>query len=148
MSDEKVPVPTTLSLTGSAPAVETIDPKWCEAIDRAEATLDTAPLVEYLRPPGTRLGLADCFRLRRLLERVTFKRTKPGRYVPLAGNPKKQIHEEGAAYVREQQQAAKARGKRLSIADAVDLTVQAFPQWFGPDEGASLANFIQRGSTR
>jgi integrase len=137
------PATANLMLSGSVPAVEVkpVDMEWLSAIGRADKTNNPAPLIDYLRRPAAQLGPAECFLLRALLERMqSFRRMKGGRYVPLDAKSRKEINEFGAAYVRHLQQT-----EGLSREDAIDHTVQTYPQFYAHDAGAGLANFIKRG---
>jgi integrase-like protein len=125
------------------PTLVPIDTRWLKAIERADRAGSLDPLIEYLRLPGVALGSSECWWLRQLLERIQFKRKKGGRYVPLGQKSRKEIHETGAAHVRDLQQTEK-----LSREAAIDAAVQIYPAWFGADAGASLANFMKRGPSR
>jgi integrase len=142
------PAAAMLTLSSSAPMVEIkpINSEWLAAIARADATTSPEPLLDYFRrQPGTLLGPAETFLLQRLLERVNFRRKKGGRFTPVGEKSRAEINETGAAYVRELKKQAVARGERLSDADAIDMTVRTFPQWFGVDGGLALANHMKRG---
>jgi integrase len=137
------PATANLMLSGSVPSAEVkpIDMEWLSAVGRADKTNSPAPLIEYLQRRGVQLGPAECFLLRALLERMqSFRRKKSGRSVPLGQKSRKEIHEMGAAYVRHLQET-----EGRSREDAIDRTQKTFPQFFGQDTGASLANFIKRG---
>ena len=65
-----------------------------------------------------------------------------------------EINETGAAYVRGLRQQAAARGEKLSVEKAIDITVLTFPEWFGVykradgvevDRNLALAAHIKRG---
>ena len=131
-----------VAISTSAPTVEVkpVDTEWLAAIRAAEESHSPAPLIDYLQRPGVQLGPPECFLLRSLLERMQFRRKKGGRFVPLGAKSRKEIHEFGAAQVRDLQ-----RIEGLSQDAAIDRTEKTHPQFFGHDAGASLANFIKRG---
>jgi integrase len=137
-----------LTLSGAAPAgeIRPIDLEWLAAIERADRTITPEPLIVHLSLPGVQLGPSECLWLRSLLERVQFKRRKGGRYVPLGQKSQRERHERGAEHVRKLVRDAKAGGKKLSNEEAIDMVVKIYPTWFAADAGASLANFIKRGS--
>jgi hypothetical protein len=121
--------------------------RWLAAIERADKTNSPEPLIAHLSRPGVQLGLSECLWLRSLLERMQqFKRRKGGRYVPLGQKSQRERHERGAEHVRQLVRAARARGEKLSTEAAIDEVAQIYPAWFSADAGASLANFIKRGS--
>ena len=132
-----------LTLTAHAPIIDIkpIDTAWMEAISRAAKTISPKPLIAYLNRPRAQLGPAETYWLRLLLEQITFKRKSGGRFVPFGQKSRQEIYEIGAAHVKE------LRRGGLPQAKAIDTVVKIYPyEWFGKDAGASLLNFIKRGS--
>jgi integrase len=129
----------TISSTLAADATP-IDTDWVKAIGQADSTNSPEPLLEYFaRRPGAKLGSSECFWLVQLLDRVaSFKRQKPGRFVPLGHKSSKERHQIGAAHVRKLQAT-------LPLEAAIDAVVRIYPDWFGADHGLSLMSFIKRG---
>jgi integrase len=120
---------------------EAVNAEWLRAIQQADSTGNPEALVAYLYQLKTRrLGTIETFLLRLLLERVTFKRKRPGNRVPLGQKSRSDVYRIGAAYVRELQ-----RTEGLPQDKAIDVVVGIYPQWFEDDAGASLANFMKRG---
>lgn len=130
-----------LGLSPSAPTIEiqSINTKWLVAIKHADIDNSFEPLLKFLCQPRVKLGESEIFWLRNLLERLQFKRKVRGNFVALGQKSQQDIHEAGAAHVRELQQTG------LSRADAIDRVVLIYPDWFKSDAGASLANFMKRG---
>ena len=125
----------------AAPEIKPIDRRLVEAIKRAEAIASFDPLVECLRKSGARWGPAEYWWLEKLLERLRYKRKKPGNFVPVGQSSRKDVFKIGAAYVRKLQAEGKSREA------AIDETVRTHPDDFGADAGASLQNFMKRGSS-
>ena len=72
--------------------VKPIDIRWVEAVKRAEATGSFEPLAEYLRrPPEAQWGPAEYWWLEKLLERLQYKRKKPGNFVPLGAQSRREF---------------------------------------------------------
>ena len=137
------PAAATLTLTSEAPTINPIDPAWLEAISRADAANSPEPLITHLNQPRSQLGLAETILLKLLLERVTFKRKKSGRFVPLGQKSRTEINELGAAFVRRRKQDG------LSHEAAINEAIQTFPKdWFADDEGMSLWNYMKRGAAK
>jgi hypothetical protein len=113
------------------------------AIKETERSNSFAPLIKYLsHPPQIRLGrleCAECDLLRKLLERLTYKRKKGGRFKLLVGTSAKQRKQIGRDRVRRLM-----RDEKLTLEAALDRVVEESPSWFGADAGLSLANFIKR----
>jgi integrase len=124
--------------------VKPIDMKWVTAVKSAEAAGSFEPLLAYLRRPEVpQWGPPEQWWLRVLLERLQYKRKQRGKFVPLGQQSRREIHEIGAAYVRD----LKARGEQLTHAAAIDMAVRTFPDFFAADAGLSLANFIAKHGT-
>jgi integrase len=120
---------------------EAVNAEWLRAIQQADLTGNPEALVAYLYQLKTRrLGTIETFLLRLLLERMTFKRKRPGNFVPLGQKSRSDMYRMGAAQVRELQ-----RAEGLSQDEAIDAIVRIHPQWFADDAGAKLANFLKHG---
>jgi hypothetical protein len=120
---------------------EAVNAEWLRAIQQADLTGNPEALVAYLYKLKTRrLGTIETFLLRLLLERMTFKRKRPGNFVPLGQKSRSDMYRMGAAQVHELQ-----RAKGLSQDEAIDAIVRIHPQWFADDAGAKLANFLKHG---
>jgi integrase len=131
---------TAVPLTVDSPVMEaagitSIDAGWPKAVAEAENTGSFDPVLVYLDQPGARLGTAECWWLRQLLERVQFTRKHPGNYVPLGRMSRKDIYEMGTAHVR------KLQAEGLSYEEALDVAVQSNPML----NDITLGDFIQRG---
>jgi hypothetical protein len=105
-------------------------------------------LITYLRHPATQpvhLKPGDCVWLRRLFERMQIKRKKRGRFTPLWMKSAEQRNWIGAQHVRELMRNAKARGEKLTTADAIDRVARIYRKsWFTADGGKRLANYIKK----
>jgi hypothetical protein len=115
-----------------------------EAIKETERSKSFAPLIKYLsHSPQVRFGRLECALLRKLLERLTYKRKQRGRFAPLVGLSARQRNEIGRDYVRRLM-----RDENLTQDAALDRVVEKYPWWLAADNGLSLLGFMRRGRRR
>jgi integrase len=123
--------------------VQPIDMRWADAIGQADKRNVTAPLLTYLRTPGTPFGPWERRWLEELLERMQgFKRKESGRYIPLFHKSRDEIHAIAAKFVCDLQ------NEGMPLEPAIDTVARAHPQWYENDRngpGSSLRAYIKRG---